>query len=137
MESATSRSMDRLIARARRGDRSAVDRLMTLCRPGLRQWAGARLPRELVRKQDAADPVAAARQRFSRAVRRVGEALQLLELMTQRGWSGLQQDAIGLHRFQGASPGQIAERLQLPAELVARWIAEAEPLIRSITRDTP
>jgi RNA polymerase sigma-70 factor (ECF subfamily) len=76
---------------------------------------------------------AAARQRFSRALRRVGEATQLLELMTRRGWSGLQQDVIGLHRFQGAKPGQIAERLQLPAELVARWIAEGEPLVRALS----
>ncbi len=80
---------------------------------------------------------AAARQRFSRALRRVGEAAQLLELMTGRGWSSLQQDVIGLHRLQGAKPGQIAERLRLPEELVARWIAEAEPLVRTFSQGSP
>jgi hypothetical protein len=81
--------------------------------------------------------VDAARQRFCRAVRRVGEAMRLLEMMTQQGLSGLQQDVIGLHRFQEADPAQIAERLQLPQELVARWIAEAEPLLRAFARDQP
>jgi RNA polymerase sigma-70 factor (ECF subfamily) len=77
----------------------------------------------------------AARQRFSRALRRVGEATQLLEWMTRRGWSGLQQDVVGLHRFQGAQPRHIAERLQLPEELVARWIAEAQPLVRALREE--
>ncbi len=78
---------------------------------------------------------AAARQRHCRAVRRVGEAMQLLELMTRRGLGTLQQDVIGVHRFQGADPGQIADRLALPEELVTRWIAEARPLFRAISRD--
>lgn len=74
---------------------------------------------------------AAARQRFSRAVRRVGEAMGLIERMTFRGLSQLQQDVIGLHRFRGATPEQIAEWLRLPAELVVRWIADARPLFRA------
>jgi RNA polymerase sigma factor (sigma-70 family) len=81
--------------------------------------------------------VTAARQRYCRAVRRVGEAMRLLALMTQQGLSGRQQDVIGVHRFQGADPARIAEKLQLPQELVARWIAEAEPLLRAIARDQP
>ena len=81
--------------------------------------------------------VATARQRYSRAVRRIGEALHLLELMTRRGWDGPRQDAVGLHRFQGAGPRQIADRLLLPEELVARWIDDAGPLLRAIARDAP
>ena len=38
----------------------------------------------------------AVRQRYSRAIRRTGEALRLLTLMTQRGLTSLQQDVIGL-----------------------------------------
>jgi RNA polymerase sigma factor (sigma-70 family) len=75
---------------------------------------------------------AAARQRFSRAVRRVGEALRLLERMTQRGWGALRQDVVGIHRFQGAGPAEIAARLQVPEELAARWIAEAGPLLHAM-----
>jgi RNA polymerase sigma factor (sigma-70 family) len=81
--------------------------------------------------------VATARQRYSRAVRRVGEALHLLELMTRRGWNVPRQDAVGLHRFQGAGARQIAGRLLLPEELVTRWIDEAGPLLRAIARDAP
>jgi RNA polymerase sigma-70 factor, ECF subfamily len=78
---------------------------------------------------------AAVRQRYCRAVRRVGEAMQLLELMSRRGMSSLQQDVIGVHRFQGADPGQIASRLQVPEELVARWITEAQPVFHAIAKD--
>jgi RNA polymerase sigma-70 factor (ECF subfamily) len=73
---------------------------------------------------------AAARQRYSRAVRRIGQAMQLLELLTRHGLDRTQQDVIGLHRFQGAEAQQIAERLSLPQALVVRWIAEAKPLLR-------
>ena len=81
--------------------------------------------------------VTTAPARYSRAVRRVGEALHLLELMTRRGWSGPRQDVVGLHRFQGAGSRQIAGRLLLPEELVVRWIDEAGPLLRAIARDGP
>jgi DNA-directed RNA polymerase specialized sigma24 family protein len=80
---------------------------------------------------------AVVRQRYRRAVRRVGEALRLLELMTRSGISGLQQDVIGVHRFQRADPATIADRLGLPRDLVERWIAEAEPLLRATARDDP
>jgi RNA polymerase sigma-70 factor, ECF subfamily len=80
---------------------------------------------------------AAARQRYCRAIRRVGEAMQLLELMTRHGIDGTRQDVIGLHRFQRANADQIADRLRLPRELVARWIAEAKPLFRAMERDEP
>jgi RNA polymerase sigma-70 factor (ECF subfamily) len=80
---------------------------------------------------------ATTRQRYCRAVRQVGQAMQLLALMTRRGWSGLEQDVIGVHRFQGADPQQIASRFQLPEELVARWIAEAQPLFLAIAKDRP
>jgi RNA polymerase sigma-70 factor (ECF subfamily) len=80
---------------------------------------------------------ATVRQRYCRAVRRVGAALRLLDLMTQQGLSSLQQDVIGLHRFQGADPGRIADWLQLPEELVARWIAGAKPLLTAIAKDEP
>jgi RNA polymerase sigma-70 factor, ECF subfamily len=78
---------------------------------------------------------AAVRQRYCRAVRRVRAAMQLLDLMTRRGFRIDQQDAIGVHRFQGADPGQIAQRLEVPEGLVARWIAEAQPLFRAIAKD--
>jgi RNA polymerase sigma-70 factor, ECF subfamily len=78
---------------------------------------------------------AAVRQRYCRAIRRVGEAVQLLEVMTRLGMSNLQQDVIGVHRFQGADPRQIACRLQLQEELVARWIAEAQPVFHAISKD--
>ncbi len=78
---------------------------------------------------------AAVRQRYCRAVRRVRQAMQLQELMTGRGFRIDQQDAIGVHRFQGADPEQIANRLQVPKELVARWIGEARPLFREIAKD--
>jgi RNA polymerase sigma factor (sigma-70 family) len=81
--------------------------------------------------------VAAARQRYCRAVRRVGDAVRLLALMTQHRLAAIQQDAIGLHRFQGADPAEIAERLQLPHELIVRWIAEARPLFHAIAKDEP
>ncbi len=51
-----------------------------------------------------------------RVVRAVGAALRLLERMTGLGWGGLCQDAVGLHRFQGASPAEIAGRLRIPEE---------------------
>ena len=78
---------------------------------------------------------AAVRQRYCRAVRRVREAMQLQELMSRCGFRIDQQDAIGVHRFQGADPRQIAQRLQVPEECVARWIAEAQPLFRAIAKD--
>jgi RNA polymerase sigma factor (sigma-70 family) len=80
---------------------------------------------------------AAVRQRHCRAVRRVGEAMRLLDLMTRRGLGTLQQDVIGIHRFQGAAPGQIADRLGLPEKLVARWVTEARPLFRAVAKDRP
>jgi RNA polymerase sigma factor (sigma-70 family) len=255
MEQSASRSLDGLLVRAREGSRTALDRLMASCRPWLRHRAGARLPRELARKQDGSDFVqecqylaaarfarfrgqtmgefrawlagildrrvlramrywgelrrdrrreeplddgqgegdppaagstsildrlcldeecdrlrlaaswcrdedravitlhlfegrsheeiadrlgvepAAARQRFCRAVRRVGEAMELMERMTRRGLGELQQDVVGLHRFRGATLGQIADRLRLPPDLVARWIAEAKPLFRTDSGD--
>ncbi len=78
---------------------------------------------------------AAARQRYSRAVRRVGEALRLLERMARLGWGGLRQDVVGVHRFQGIGPAEIAGRLQVPEELAARWIAEARPLLRAMASE--
>ncbi len=80
-------------------------------------------------------PAATVRQRYCRAIRRVGDAVRLLQVMTQSGLDALQQDVIGLHRFQGAPPGQIAERLRVPEELVNRWIAAARPLLRTPRRD--
>jgi RNA polymerase sigma factor (sigma-70 family) len=76
--------------------------------------------------------VAAARRRYSGALRRMSEALRLLERMSRRGWGALRQDVVGLHRFRGAGPAEIAARLQVPQELAARWIAEAGPLLRSM-----
>jgi RNA polymerase sigma factor (sigma-70 family) len=79
----------------------------------------------------------AARQRYCRAVRRVGQAMQLLELMTRHGLDGTRQDVLGLHRFQGADPQRIADRLRLPRDLVTQWIAEAKPLYHQIDKDRP
>jgi RNA polymerase sigma factor (sigma-70 family) len=77
--------------------------------------------------------VPAARERYSGALRHMSEALRLLERMDRLGWGALRQDVIGLHRFRGAGPAEIAARLQLPERLAARWIAEAGPLLRSMT----
>jgi RNA polymerase sigma factor (sigma-70 family) len=78
---------------------------------------------------------AAVRQRYCRAVRRVGKALQLQQVMTEHGLDGTRQDLIGLHRCQGADIGGIAAHLCLPKDLIARWIAEAKPLFRQIDED--
>jgi RNA polymerase sigma factor (sigma-70 family) len=78
---------------------------------------------------------AAARQRYCRAVRRVAGALRLLERMTRLGWGALRQDVVGVHRFRGAGPAEIAGRLQVPEELAARWIAEARPLLRAMASE--
>jgi RNA polymerase sigma factor (sigma-70 family) len=78
---------------------------------------------------------AAARQRYSGALRRMTEALLLLERVSRLGWGALRQDVVGLHRFRGAGPAEIAARLQVPEGLVARWIAEAGPLLRSIATE--
>ncbi len=72
----------------------------------------------------------AVRKRSSRAIRRVGDATRLQTLMTRYQIPGPQQDAIGIHLFQGADAATIAERLLLPLQLVARWITEAKPLLR-------
>jgi RNA polymerase sigma factor (sigma-70 family) len=79
--------------------------------------------------------VVAVRQRFCRAVRRVGEAMRLLERMTRLGWGALRQDVVGVHRFQGADTAELAGRLQVPEELAARWIADARPLLRAMARE--
>ena len=50
---------------------------------------------------------------------------------------GPQQDVIGIHRFQDADAATIAERLELPQQLVAGWIAEARPLIREFAEAKP
>jgi RNA polymerase sigma factor (sigma-70 family) len=70
----------------------------------------------------------AARQRYCRALHRVALARNLLTLMSEHGINGLQQDAIGLSRFQGADPEEIANRFKLPPELVALWISQADEL---------
>jgi DNA-directed RNA polymerase specialized sigma24 family protein len=80
---------------------------------------------------------ATARQRYCRAVRRVGEAVHLMDLMTERGFEGQRQDALGLHRCQGTDAAEIAVRLRLPQELVEQWISQAEPLFRIVARDLP
>jgi DNA-directed RNA polymerase specialized sigma24 family protein len=79
--------------------------------------------------------VAAARQRYHGAVRRMSEALRLLERMSRLGWGALRQDVVGLHRFHGAGPVEIAARLQVPEDLATRWIAEAGPLLRSMANE--
>jgi DNA-directed RNA polymerase specialized sigma24 family protein len=82
--------------------------------------------------------VAAARQRYYGALRHMGEALRLLERMSRLDWGALRQDVVGLHRFRGAGPAEIAARLQVPRELARRWIAEAGPLLRSMdTEEDP
>jgi RNA polymerase sigma factor (sigma-70 family) len=74
--------------------------------------------------------VDAVRKRFSRALPRISRAMKLLELMDQRRIGGPQQEAIGLHYVQRATPAQIAQELLLPEDLVARWISAAKPLFR-------
>jgi RNA polymerase sigma factor (sigma-70 family) len=80
---------------------------------------------------------ATARQRYCRAVRRVGEALQLLELMSRRGFSGTQQDVVGLNRFRGEGAEELSARMRLPRKLVVQWIVEAKPLLRELDEDRP
>jgi RNA polymerase sigma factor (sigma-70 family) len=80
---------------------------------------------------------ATVRQRYCRAVRRIGEAMRLLELMTRNGFGGTRQDVIGLHRCRGENPDDISVRLRLPRALVTRWIIEAKPLLHTVDGDTP
>jgi hypothetical protein len=44
---------------------------------------------------------------------------------------------IGIHLFQDADAATIAERLLLPQQLVARWIAQATPLFRELAEAKP
>jgi RNA polymerase sigma-70 factor (ECF subfamily) len=125
---------------SRQEERERVERAASWCRPEDRQVIFLHLFEGRGHDQIAAElgvTTTTVRQRYSRAVRRVGEAMQLLTLMTRRGLNGLQQDVIGLHRIQGTDPWQLAHRFQLPEELVARWIAEARPLLRTIAKDGP
>jgi RNA polymerase sigma factor (sigma-70 family) len=77
------------------------------------------------------------RQRSCRAVRRIGEAARLQSLMARDRIPGPQQDVIGIHLFQDADAATIAERLLLPQQLVARWIAQATPLFRELAEAKP
>jgi RNA polymerase sigma-70 factor (ECF subfamily) len=90
---------------------------------------------EIAERLEIAPPTV--RQRYSRAVGPIREAMELLELMNRRGLSAVQQDVIGLHRFRHANAGQIAAQLRLPESLAARWIAEARPLLRATAKDGP
>jgi RNA polymerase sigma factor (sigma-70 family) len=79
----------------------------------------------------------AVRKRFSRAVRRVGEAMRLQALMTRHGISPLMQEVIGVHQFQGADSSTIAARLRLPEPRVILWLKDAELLIREFNEEKP
>ncbi len=57
MPSSEKRSTDSLLERARRGSKSALNRLMASCQPWLRRKAKAALPKALDPKQDASDVV--------------------------------------------------------------------------------
>jgi RNA polymerase sigma factor (sigma-70 family) len=123
---------------AREEDLERLERAASWCREEDRALITLHLLEDRGHDEIAAEwGVAAAtvRQRYCRAIRRISEAIQLLEVMSRRGLGALQQDVIGLHRFQGAALGQIAERLRLPEDVVARWIAEARPLLRTHWRD--
>jgi RNA polymerase sigma factor (sigma-70 family) len=117
-----------------------LERAASWCREADRALIALHLLEDRSHDEIAAEwGVAAAtiRQRYCRAIRRIGDAIRLLEVMSRHGLGALQQDVIGLHRFQGAAPGQIAERLRVPEDVVARWIAEAGPLLRTQRRDGP
>ncbi len=79
--------------------------------------------------------VPAARQRYSRAVRRVAEARALLTRMNELGINGLQQDVIALSRLQGADSGEMASRFKLPQELVALWIRQVDEVLLQSQRN--
>jgi RNA polymerase sigma factor (sigma-70 family) len=74
----------------------------------------------------------AVRQQFSRAIRRARMAKRLQALMADRGMVGLQQEVVGIHRFQGLSAATIAARLDLQRSLVDFWIDQAGPLLREL-----
>lgn len=57
--------------------------------------------------------------------------------MTDRGLDSLRQDVLGLHQFGGATSEQIAERLQLPEEMVKDWIIMDQVLLHEIGWDEP
>jgi RNA polymerase sigma-70 factor (ECF subfamily) len=80
---------------------------------------------------------AVVRQRFSRAIRRLGHGLRLQELMTWHGFSAKKQNAIGIHHLQRVDARTIAGRLQLEDRLVALWLADARPLIRELDEEKP
>jgi RNA polymerase sigma-70 factor, ECF subfamily len=79
----------------------------------------------------------AARQRSCRAVRCLGEALRLQELLTRRRVPLRKQDVIGIHLFQELDATTLAHRLQLTNYLVDRWLEEASPLIREFSEEKP
>jgi hypothetical protein len=80
---------------------------------------------------------ATARQRYSRAIRRLSEAVSLLDELNRRGIHGAQEDAIGLFRCRGATPAEIALGLRLPEALVRDWIADVRPIFQHARGDAP
>ncbi len=110
------------------------------CRPEEQEVISLRLFEDRSHEETAAElgvSVVAVRQRFSRAVRRVSEAMGLQALMTRRGFPLQKQDVIGIHRFQGVDSAMIAARLQLQERRVTLWIAEAELLFRELDQNKP
>ena len=81
--------------------------------------------------------VATARQRYCRAVRKLTAAVNLMSQLDRSGIRGVEQDAIGLYRFGGSEPPEIAVQLLLPEPLVRRWIAQAESLLLESTGGPP
>ena len=75
-------------------------------------------------------PADRARQRHARAVRRLGEALTLVDLLARHGVGGPAQEAVVRRLVWGVDPEEIGGQLGVPAGLVERWIAEGRALIR-------
>jgi RNA polymerase sigma-70 factor (subfamily 1) len=74
-------------------------------------------------------PVNTARQRYSRAVRRLGKALKLMARLDGHNVHGPRQEAIVRHCTWRVPSEELGEQLGLPEELVSGWIAEAGKLL--------
>jgi DNA-directed RNA polymerase specialized sigma24 family protein len=79
----------------------------------------------------------AVRQRFSRAIRRLGDAIRLQALMTEREIPPRKQEVIGIYYFQRVDFTAIAGRLQVPEALVDLWLKESRDLIREFNGEKP
>jgi len=76
------------------------------------------------------------RQRYRRALRRLGGAVKLMDVLSERRIYGPQQEAIVRHCIWKARYNEIGEQLGLRVSLIARWIGEIKPLLPDGAEET-